>query len=54
MARRLVLFLLKTYFVRVVWKGSLNRARTRLTQTFSMRNILGDSVGTWWDMRKLK
>ncbi|MHB8308274.1 MAG: hypothetical protein ACYDDH_09420 [Candidatus Desulforudaceae bacterium] len=54
MISRLFLFLLKTYFVRVIWRRSVDRAQTRLVHTFSMRNILGDSVGTWWDMRKLK
>lgn len=54
MMRRIIMFLLRTYFVRVIWRRGMHRMGMRLRDTFCIRNIFGESVGTWWDMRKIK
>ncbi len=53
MVGRILMFLLRTY-IRVIWRRGVHRIALRLRDMFSVRNILGESVGTWWDMRKIK
>lgn len=53
MIRQIVLFLLRTYVLGVL-RGRVRRVGLGVRKSFSVRNILGESVGMWWDMRRIR
>jgi hypothetical protein len=52
--RRAILWVLKLIFARLVWNRVVGRLRQRATRIFSVRNLFGESVATWLQMRRLK
>ncbi len=52
--RRALAWILKALLVRFVWNRAMGGVRRRTTRVFTLDNLLGQQVGTWWRMRKLK
>jgi len=51
---RALSWILKVLLVRFVWNKAMGGVRRRTTRVFTLDNLLGQSVATWWQMRKLK
>lgn len=51
---RALSWLLKVLVVRFVWNRAMGGMRQRTTRVFTLENLLGQSVGSWWRMRRLK
>ncbi|MBO8128058.1 MAG: hypothetical protein H0Z39_02505 [Peptococcaceae bacterium] len=49
---RFIPFYIKTFLAKWILGLVFNRVKYFIKKTFNMRNLFGDGVGTWWEMRK--
>ncbi|MEW6726545.1 MAG: hypothetical protein ACOYU7_03745 [Bacillota bacterium] len=52
--RKALWFVAKTYIAAWAWPKFKRNTSAFIRRTFSVRNLLGDGAGTWWEMRKVK
>ena len=52
--RRAIMWAAKLILVRFVWNKVVNRFRNRAARVFTLRNLFGESLALWMQMRRLK